>query len=142
MGKKRRRKGDPQDDSEDFQMMDIDLNPSPSVPIASSTSTSTVINFSQWDIDGDRIHGTSALASIDGPTVPQALATASDDSTTQATFDYNINVESTLHDADEDISPEHDPSEHDPSARGHSLSVSHFRLTTITPVLNRVPFIS
>lgn len=116
-------------------MMDIDFNPTPSVPIAASTST--VINISQWDIDGDQIHGRSALASIEDPTAPSAT-----DSTTQATFDYyhdNVEVESTFHDADEDISPEHDP-----SAKRSFLAVSHFHLTmtTITAVLNHVLFIS
>ena len=32
------------------------------------------------------------------------------DSTTQATFDYNLEVESTFYDADEDIIPEEEPS--------------------------------
>ena len=113
-------------------MMDVDVNPSTSVPIAASTSTSTMINISQWDIDGDQIHGRSAQASIKDPTAetaPQALAT---DLTTQATFDYDVNIESTFQDADEDINPEHDP-----SAKRYFLSVSHFCLTTITAtVLN------
>jgi hypothetical protein len=146
MPKKRRRKDDPRDDSEDFQMMDIDVNPSPSVPIATSTSTSTsnVINFSQWDIDRDRIHGISALASIDDldPTAAATQASATD-SNTQTTFDYNIDLESTFHDhdADEDISPDQNPS---PAAtgRGFFLSVPNFRLTTIITVLILVPFFS
>jgi hypothetical protein len=134
---KKRRKGNPRDNTEDFQMMDVDVNPSTSVPIAASTSTSTMINISQWDIDGDRIHGRSAQASIKdstAETAPQALAT---DSTTQATFDYDVDVESTFQDADEDINPEHDP-----SAKRYFLSVSHFCLTTITAVLNHVHLIS
>lgn len=123
MPKKRRRKAGPLNDADDFQMMDID-NPSPSVPIAASTST--LINVSQWDIDGDRIHGTSALASIEDDT---ALAT---DSTTQATFDniehYEVEVDPTFHDADadEDISPEHEP-----SPKRSFLAVSHSCLTSI-----------
>lgn len=136
MYKKRRRKGNPRDDAEDFQMMDIDFNPPPSVPTA--TSTSTVINISQWDIDGDQIHGRTALASIEDPTTVTAPSTT--DSTTQATFDYhdNVEVESTFYDADEDIP------EHDPSAKRSFLAVFHFRLTmtTITAVLNHVLFIS
>jgi hypothetical protein len=132
MPKKRRRKGDPRDDTEDFQMMDIDFNPPSSVPTAASTSN--IINISQWDIDDDRIHGKSTLASIEESTAQSApLAT---DSTTQATFDYDIDStfhdddstfhddDSTFHDDDEDISPEHDP-----SGKRSFLSVSHFRLT-------------
>jgi len=127
MPKKRRRKGDPRDDTEDFQMMDIDFNPPSSVPIAASTST--VINISQWDIDGDRIHGKNSLASIEDPIVESAFSAT--DSTTQATFDYNIEVEPTFHDVDEDISLEHDT-----SVKRSFLAVSHFCLTTITAVLN------
>lgn len=142
MTKKRKRRGGPRDDTEDFQMMDVDVNPSPSVPIAVPiASTSTMFNISQWDIDGDRIHATSGLASIEHPTAPQASAT---DSTTQATFDYNFDVESTFqdvestfHNTDEDINPEHHD---DPSAKRNFLSVSHFCLTTITAVLNHVLF--
>jgi hypothetical protein len=133
MVKKRRRKGDPRDDTENFQIVDIDFNPPSSVPIAASTST--VINISQWDIDGDRIHGKSSLASIEDPmakSVPSAT-----DSTTQATFDYDIEVESTFHDVDEDISPEHDT-----SAKRSYLAVSDFHLTIITAVLNHQLFIS
>jgi hypothetical protein len=145
MPKKRRRRGDALDVTEDFQMMDVDINPSPSVPSKSTStkSTSTIINISQWDIEGDRIRGTSSHASIDDPTAvtaPQASATDSttqDDSTTQETFDYNVNVESTFHDADEDISPEYDP-----SGRKIFSSVSRFCLTTLTAVLNHVLFIS
>jgi hypothetical protein len=133
MPKKRRRKGDSRDDVEDFQMTNIDFNPPPSVPIATS-STSTMINISQWDIVGDRIHGTTALASIDDPTAVAApsatdlLATtqatsSATNSTARATFDNDVEVESTFCDVDED----------DPAATGrrHFLSVSHFRLTSI-----------
>jgi hypothetical protein len=131
--KKRRRKGDPRDDTEDFQMMDIDFNPPSSVPIPASTSA--VINISQWDIDDDRIHGKSSLASIEDPMVESPSALSATDSTTQATFDYDkatfdYDIESTFHDADEDISPEHDT-----SAKRSFLAVSHFCLTTITAVL-------
>ena len=108
MPKKRRRKDDPRNDIEDFQMMDIDFNPPPSVPTAASTSTT--INISQWDIDGDRIHGKSSLASIEDPTMAESAAPLASDSTTQATFDYNFEVESTFYDADEDIIPEEEPS--------------------------------
>jgi hypothetical protein len=64
---------------------------------------------------------------------PSALSAT--DSTTQATFDYDkatfdYDIESTFHDADEDISPEHDT-----SAKRSFLAVSHFCLTTITAVL-------
>ena len=131
MPQKRRRKGDPRDEAEDFQMMNIDFNLPPSIPIATSTFT----NISQWHIDGDRIHGTSVIASVEVPTAVTApLAT---DSTTQATFDYNVEVDSTFYDADEDISPEHDP-----SAKRSFSGVFHFCLTTITAVLNHVLFIS
>jgi hypothetical protein len=129
MPKKRRRKGDVTEDS-DFQMMDVDVNPSPSVP---SKSTSTMINISQWDIEGDRIHGTSSHASIDDPTAVTAPQASATDSTTQETFDYNVDVESTFHDADEDISPEDDP-----SGRKSFSSVSYFCLTTLAAVLNHV----
>ena len=92
-------------------MMDVDVNLSASVMVPStSKSTSTMINISQWDIEGNRIHGTSSHASIKDPTAvtaPQASATGS---TTQETFDYNVDVESTFHDDDEEISPEYDPS--------------------------------
>ena len=108
MPKKRRRKDDPRNDIEDFQMMDIDFNPPSSVPPAASTSTT--INISQWDIDGDRIHGKSSLASIEDPTMAESAAPLASDSTTQATFDYNFEVESTFYDADEDIIPEEEPS--------------------------------
>lgn len=125
MSKKRRRKGN---------ALDVDVNPSPSVP---SKSTSTMINISQWDIEGDQICGTSSYASIDNPmavTAPQASVT---DSTTQEKFDYHVDVESTFHDADKDISPDYDP-----SGRKIFSSVSHFCLTTLTAVLNLVLFIS
>ena len=96
-------------------MMDVDVNLSPSVP---SKSTSTMINISQWDIKGNQICGTSSYASNDNPT---AVVT---DSTTQETFHYNVNVKSTFHDADKDISPEYDP-----SCRKSFSLVSHFCLT-------------
>ena len=106
-------------------MMDIDLNPpsSSSVPIAASASTT--INISQWDIDGDRIHGKSSHALIEDPTAASTAESApsAPDSTTQAIFDYDIEVESTFYNADEDISPENDP-----SAKRSFLAVSHFRL--------------
>ena len=134
MPKKRRRKDNPRDDTEDFQMMDIDYNPPSSVPIAAS-STSTLINIDQWDIHGDRIHITSSLASIEDPmavTAPSATdSTAIEvESTTQATFDY-IEVESTFHNAnaEEVISPDCDR-----SAKRSFLGVSHFCLTSITAV--------
>jgi len=114
MPKRRRRKGDPRDDGEDFQMMDIDFNPPPSVPTATTSSTSsTMINISQWDIDGDRIHGTSSLASIEDPMAESLAAPSATDPTTQATYDY-LEVDSTFHEVDDDnISEHHD----DPSAR-------------------------
>jgi hypothetical protein len=118
---KKRRRNDCRDDTEEFQIMDIDPVAPSSVPIASSTS----INISQWDIDGDRIHGKSSLASIEDPTAASTAESApsATDSTTQAIFDYDIEVESTFNDADEDISPEHDP-----PAKRSFLAVSHFRL--------------
>ena len=128
MPKKQRRKGDPRNDTEDFQMMDIDDFLPPSSDLIAA-STSTVINISQWDIDGDQIHGKSSLASIKDPMAESAPSAT--DSTTQATFDYDIEVESTFHVADEDISLEHDT-----STKRSFLSVSHFHLTTITAVLN------
>jgi hypothetical protein len=133
---KKRRKGDRRDETEDFQMMDVDFNPPSSVPIA-ARSLSNVINISQWDIDGDQIHGKSSLASIEDPmaeSAPAESAPLATDSTTQTIFDLDyadIEVESTFHDADEDISPEHDT-----SAKRSFLAVSHFRLTTITAVLD------
>jgi hypothetical protein len=142
MPKKRRRKGDPRDDGEDFQMMDIDFNPPPSIPIA---TTSTSINISQWHIDGDRIHRTSSLASIEDPTAVTAPSATDSTTTTQATFEYNdLEVDSTFYDADEDIIPEDIIPEHDPSAKRSFLAVSHssFYLTTITAVLKHVLFIS
>ena len=115
MPKKRRRKGDPRNDTGDFQMMDIDdFNPSSSVP--TTASTSTTINISQWDIDGDRIHGKSSLASIEDPTMAVSAPLASDSTThDQATFDYNFDAhdQATLDynfDADEDIISEEEPS--------------------------------
>jgi hypothetical protein len=136
MPKKRRRRGDTLDVNEDFQMMDVDVNPSPSPSVPStSKSTSTMINISQWDIEGDQIRGTSSHASIDDPTAVTAPQASATDSTTQETFDYNVDVESTFHDADEDISPEYDS-----SGRKTFLSVSHFRLTTLTAVLNQCTF--
>jgi hypothetical protein len=119
---KKRRRNDCRDDIEDFQMMDIDPVAS-SAPIAASTST--MINISQWDIDGDRIHGKSSHASIENPTAASTAESApsATDSTTQAIFDYDIEVESTFDDADEDIIPEHDP-----PAKRSFLAVSHFRL--------------
>ncbi len=149
MPKKRRRKGEPHDDAEDFQMMDIDFNPpsTSSVPIAPSTST--LINVSHWDISGDRILGTSSLSSIeDRMAVTASSATDSttraavDDieveSTTQATSDY-IDVESTFHnvDPDEDTTPEHDR-----SGKRSFLGVSDFFLSSIIEVLIHVLFIS
>lgn len=120
MPQKRRRKGDPRNEAEDFQIMDIDFNPPPSESIATSSS---LINISQWHIDGGRVHATSAITSIDIPTVP--LVT---DSTTQAmfdNFDYNVEVET------------FDNAESDPSAKKR---VSHFRLITSPAVLNHVLF--
>ena len=144
MTKKRRRKGGSRDDPGDFQMMDIYFNPPSSVPTAASTSTtSTMINISQWDIDGDQIRGKSSLASFEDSTAKSApLAT---DSTTQATFDYDTEVDSTFYNIedestfndDEDINPEHDP-----SAKRSFLGVSHFHLTSITAVFNCILFIS
>ena len=94
-------------------MMDIDFNPPSSVPPAASTSTT--INISQWDIDGDRIHGKSSLASIEDPTMAGSAPLASDSTPhDQATFDYNFEVEPTFYDggndADEDINSEEEPS--------------------------------
>jgi hypothetical protein len=128
MPRKRRR-----DEVENFQMMDVDFNP----PVPIVASTSTLINISQWDIDGDRIHGTSIQSSMEDPTIvttpyPTTQATttpsATDPTFESATLDYN-EADSTFHDADEDrdISPEDDP-----SAKRWFLSVSHFILTTIT----------
>ena len=135
MNKKRRRKGNPRNDAEDFQMMNIDFNPPPSVPIA--TSTSTIINISQWEIDGDWIHGASSLAPIEDPTA--VAAPSATDSTTQATSDYNVEFEPTFY---EDIISEHNPSpfyediipeHHDPSpsAKRSFIGVCYFCLTTI-----------
>ena len=124
-------------------MMDIDFNRPPSVPTA---TTSTVINVSQWDIDGDQIHGTSSLASVEDPIAESTpLAT---DTTTQATFDY-LEANSTFHEVDstfhEDDSTFHEVDEdinqeHDPSAKRSFIGVSHLCLTTITAVLNHVLF--
>ena len=111
-------------------MMDIDCNPPASVPIAAPT---TVINISQWDIDGDRIHGKTSFASIEDPMVESAPSATDPTTQPEATFHYDIEVESTFHDADEDISPEHDTRT---SAKRSFLAVSHFLLTTITAVLN------
>lgn len=140
MPQKRRRKGDPRNEAEDFQIMDIDFNPPPSESIATSSS---LINISQWHIDGGRVHATSAITSIDIPTAPsvsdsttQAMFTSIEvptvplvtDSTTQAmfdNFDYNVEVET------------FDNAESDPSAKKR---VSHFRLITSPAVLNHVLF--
>ena len=112
MPKKRRRKGNPRDDIEDFQMMDIDFNPPSSVPTAASTSTT--INISQWDINAERIHGKSSLDSIEDPTMAESAPLASGSTAhDQATFDYNYNF-----DADEDINSE------EPSAKRSFVGVS------------------
>jgi hypothetical protein len=139
MPKKRRRKGDPCDNIEDFQMMDIDdINP-PSSVLTAASSTSTLFNISQWDIHGDRIHQTSSLASIEDPVAVKASSAtdstttplATDSSTIEvestATFDF-IEVESTFHNAnaEEEISPECDR-----SAKRSFLGVSHLCLTSI-----------
>ena len=87
--------------------MDVDFNP-PSVPTAASTST--MINISQWDIDGDRIHGKSSLASIEDPTAESAPLASNSTAHDQATFDYNFEVEPTFYDADEDINLKEEPS--------------------------------
>lgn len=96
-----------------------------------------MINISQWDIEGSQICGTSSYASIDNPTAVTAPQASATDSTTQEKFDYHVNVKSTFHDADKDISPDYDP-----SGRKFFSSVSHFCLTTLTAVLNLVLFIS
>ena len=89
--------------------MDIDFNPPSSVPPAASTSTT--INISQWDINGNQIHGKSSLASIEDPTMAGSAPSTSDSTIhDQATFDYNFEVEPTFYDADEDINSEEEPS--------------------------------
>lgn len=109
MPRKRRR-----DEVVDFQMMDIDFN----LPVPIVASGSTLINISQWDIDGDQIHGTSIQSSMEDPTIV-TTSSATDPTFESATLDYD-EVDSTFHDADEDISPEHDP-----SGKRWFLSVSH-----------------
>ena len=133
MPNKRRRKGDPRNEAEDFQLMDVDFNPPPSAPIA--TSSSTVFNVSQWDISGNQIHGKTAPTSMEGPTAETTPSAT--DSTTQTTFDpfnHNVDVESTFHDVDENIS--HVPSAK--SAKRSFLAVSHFLLTITISVLNQL----
>ena len=89
--------------------MDIDFNPPSSVPPAASMST--MMNISQWDINGDWIHGESSLASIEDPTMAGSAPLASDSTThDQATFDYNFEVEPTFYDTDEDINSKEEPS--------------------------------
>ena len=90
-------------------MMDIDFNSPSSVPPAASMSTT--INISQWDINGNWIHGKSSLASIEDPSMAGSAPLASDSTThDQATFDYNFEVEPTFYDADEDVNSEEEPS--------------------------------
>jgi hypothetical protein len=128
MPQKRRRKDDRRDEAEDFQMMDIDSTP-PALPTATSTP-STLINISQWHIDDGQVHGTSALTSIEA-------APSVTNSTAQAMFDYNVEVESTFYQVDEDVSPDYDP-----SAKKSTSGVSYFLLVATPAVLNRVLFIS
>lgn len=128
MPQKRRRKGNRRDEAEDFQMMDIDSTP-PALPTATSTP-STLINISQWHIDDGQVHGTSALTLIEA-------APSVTNSTAQAMFDYNVEVESTFYQVDEDVSPDYDL-----SAKKSTSGVSYFLLVATPAVLNRVLFIS
>ena len=122
MPQKRRQKGNHRDEVKDFQMMGIDSDFTP--PAAPIATTSTPISISQWHIDDDRVHGSSTIALVEVSTAPSV--TDSEPTVHETMFDYNIGVESTF-EADENISPEHNP-----SAKKGGSGVSHFfHLTTI-----------